>query len=402
MARGMKAWLGAVGIGLALVAASTLPPSATDVPEHPKTPERVRYEQIRAGMQRAHDVLRAERWTDSLSGLAVETAVGGLASGLPAEARLAPDAVAEWKARLRAESAAIEPRDPRVIVGVYVQPLSLGAVPDTPTGSLLNRVTIVGTRNGEPYCLQVLPFMRPDRLDERSLRRSTPDGAVGACRLYAEHGLPSARIQSWLKAGGIRFAAHPSGWAPIVHPPQTRADAEASGRSALDVAGLGWSSDAPMFGLRSSRLFEAGAQVQGCLGGRARACERAVTDPELLRPTLGDQAYVVAHSSVVGTGTYELDRPFDFMNGTLLADLERDFGAEAFDGFWKSDQAVPEAFEAAFGTDMGDWLVGWVKPKIGLYGAGPGVPLDALPLCLVTLMVFGGVAMLVQRRRAVG
>lgn len=392
MALGMKSWLAVVGIGLALVAISTLPPSGIDAPRRERTPERARYDEIGSEMRRAHDVLLARRWADSLSALAIRTAEDGLALVLPTSVQSQPAAL-RWRTRVRSAHDALESRDPQLIVGVFWQPIRFGAVPDTPT-DMTSRLTIVGTRDGVPYCLQVLTYIgNGNGFDVRWLGSAPPGDAVGACRAYAEHGLPGPQIQSWLKAGGIGFATRDSNRSTI--------DRLAANGPEARRLGLQWSSDAPMFGRRRHVLFDANAQVQGCLAGEAEACTRAVTDPELIGPESGNRAYTVDHSSVVGLGFYDVQAPFRLANATLLADLEREFGPAAFDRFWTSDQSVPAAFQSAFGMDMGEWLVTWVEPRIGLYRAGPGVPLGALPLSFVTFMALGAVATLAQHRRRV-
>jgi hypothetical protein len=86
----------------------------------------------------------------------------------------------------------------------------------------------------------------------------------------------------------------------------------------------------------------------------------------------------------------------------LLADLEADFGPEAFGRFWRSDAPVEMAFRDAFGIDVGPWVLSWVDRIYGTVPAGPRLAgsTTTWPLGL-TLALFAAIAILFSRRRRV-
>lgn len=86
----------------------------------------------------------------------------------------------------------------------------------------------------------------------------------------------------------------------------------------------------------------------------------------------------------------------------LFADLEREFGTEAFARFWTSDAAVPLAFESAFGIDAGTWMLRWTKEEVGTHQAGPGLRAGTSLLALLTLMALAATVSFMATRRRVG
>ena len=374
MATGMKHWLGLVAGGFAIVAVATLPPSTTEIYRTTSLPEQRRYDAVRTEVRRAHGVLRETRWSDSLSALAVRTAVDGLAFGFPESDRLTTEGVEEWKALLSAQVEAIEPRDGQMVVGFFAQPVVHGTIPDVPTPSVYGRHTFVGVRDGTPYCLQVNALFRIRDVD---LRSGASLGLAG-CRLYAKYGAAGPRIQDWLDAGALGFAL----------------------RSGDDRPFAEFELDVPIFGL-SRGIYASTLELQRCLSGDTGACVRVVTDPEIIFARGGDVAYLVANSPVSNLDGFSRS-PFEYQDDYLLADLEAELGAEAFARFWTSDASVPQAFEAAFGVEMGAWVLTWVESEIGLYQAGPTTRAGAFWLSVLTLMVLASIASGTAMRRRVG
>ena len=93
--------------------------------------------------------------------------------------------------------------------------------------------------------------------------------------------------------------------------------------------------------------------------------------------------------------------PFRFEGRYLLADLEREFGPEAFTRFWTSDADVPVAFEQAFGMPLETWIMGWVESTAFTRTPGPGMPFSAKLGGLLTLMLFAAIVGAWARGRTV-
>ncbi len=83
----------------------------------------------------------------------------------------------------------------------------------------------------------------------------------------------------------------------------------------------------------------------------------------------------------------------------LLADLEAEFGADAFLRFWSSGDAVEDAFESAFGVTVGEWMTVWVDSVSGTLDPGPGLPRSASSGTMLALGLLAGIALLRNRRR---
>ena len=83
----------------------------------------------------------------------------------------------------------------------------------------------------------------------------------------------------------------------------------------------------------------------------------------------------------------------------LLADLEAEFGADAFLRFWSSTESVEDAFESAFGVEVGEWMTVWVDSVSGTTQPGPGLPRSASSGSMLALGLLAGIAFLRNRRR---
>jgi len=377
----MKRWLAVVTGSMGLVALWALPPSRLELPPTQKLPARLRHEAIEAELRRAHAALRALRWSDSLPSLAIRAAVDGVALGPPRAESLEAE-VQAWEEAQRATLAALRPRDPDMVLGVFWQPADEATISGVPIGVRTRRVTFVGEHDGTPYCIHAVPYLTEP--GARALLRHIVD--LDACRLYAKYGAPGERIQEWLDASSLGFAR--------VAVPTFAAD-----YARLQPAPRG---TMRLFGLSRPLYADQNLAVQACLAGRPAACERAVTDPQLISPQFGDEAWVVANSPASSFGGGASHPPFGYLDDGLLYELEARFGAEAFARFWTSTESVPEAFEAAFGEPLGEWVLRWIEGHVGLYRAGPSLPWSSLWLSALALTALAGVATAAGVRRRVG
>lgn len=387
MATGMKLWLGPVAAGCALTAVSLLPPMASEGPVMEPSLVETRYLRLRDTISLAHDVLRATRWSDSLAALAVRSAQNGIAIGAPPAERVTPAGMEEWRRLLTAELDSLPHRAAEVTIGVFFQPGSHGAIEGVPSflGGA-SRQTYAGVHDGSPYCLQVQP--RPAYLyaplDDAELR-SVNGSTLGACRLYAQYGMPGRGIQAWIQDGGLMFTSR-------------RGE-----RPADRVIGPRSASMKPFGLLRPSSER---VQVVRCLGRDPDACAELVARPTILAggsPRFGpNQMDLLARTPLADVGDRPGARtPFGLRSLFLLDDLEAQFGHDAFGRFWTSALPFPEAFADAFGLELGTWMVSWVDEEVGLYEPGPGFRPGTLPWSLLAVMALSALAGLVAIRRRV-
>jgi hypothetical protein len=285
----------------------------------------------------------------------------------------------------RATLAALERRDPDMVVGIVWQRADHATVPGVPIAGPTREMTFVGERSGTPYCIEAMPYTERGA---RALLRYR--GARGACRLYAKYGAPGERIQAWLDASALGFAR--------VAVPTFAAD---FARTGLPVRPRGVMQ---IFGLSRPPLADLDLATQACLAGSASACERALTDPEVISAPFGDEAWLVANTpaSAFGFGPSLSAPPFGYLDDGLIYELEARYGSEAFARFWTSTESVPEAFEEAFGEPLGTWVLHWIEGHVGLYRAGPSLPWGTLGWSLLALMAMAGVVTAAARRRRVG
>ncbi|HUP52199.1 MAG TPA: hypothetical protein VM198_06975 [Longimicrobiales bacterium] len=381
----MKRWLAVVTGSMGLVTLWALPPSRFEMPRKNESAEQLRYEAVDAELRRTHTALRALRWSDSLSALAIRSAVDGVVLSPPQAAGLEAAEVQAWEQAQRATIAALERRDPDMVVGIVWQPADHATVPGVPIAGATREMTFVGERSGRPYCIEAMPYIERGA---RALPRYR--GARGACRLYAKYGAPGERIQAWLDASALGFAR--------VAVPTFAAD---FARTALPPRPRGVMR---LFGLSRPPLADQDLATQACLAGRASACERALTDPEVISAPFGDEAWLVANTpaSSFGFGPSLGTPPFGYLDDGLLYELEARYGPDAFARFWTSTESVPEAFEAAFGEPLGTWVLRWIEGHVGLYRAGPSLPWGTLGWSLAALIAMAGVVTAAARRRRMG
>ena len=377
----VKRWLVVVGGSIAVVALWALPPSIFQAPAPNASPEAIHLQSVEREVARLHAALRTLRWSDSLSQLAVRTAVDGLALSTPRGQGLDGQAMRRWEEGQRAALAIRPRRESDLVVGVFWQPLNQGTLPQVPAMAQGDEVTFVGTRGGTPYCVRAIPYIRAD---PRVLERTAAD--VGACRLYASYGLPGAAIQSWLDASALGFArVHAPGWA------------EDFARTALPPA----EGAMRLFGMARPPLAQHGVFVQSCLAGQTDACARAVSDLHLIAPGYGDRAWLVANTPASSYGGRMPDPPFGYLDDGLLYEWEAEFGPDAFARFWGSDAPMPEAFQAAFGIELGDWVLHWIGRHAEVYRAGPSLTWGSMGWSVLTLAVLAGAATAAGVRRRV-
>jgi hypothetical protein len=131
-------------------------------------------------------------------------------------------------------------------------------------------------------------------------------------------------------------------------------------------------------------------------------CSLTVTDPVFAGENGAELRRAVEDSPASWADLDWADEsPFGYLDDTLFADMERQFGEEAFARFWSSDQEVPVAFRSAFGVELGEWVLDWVHDQIGVSRAGPGIPVGDLLVSVLALSTLAALACGAATRRRV-
>jgi hypothetical protein len=371
----MKAWLAAT-LGLcALVAVWALPPAELTWRARPSLPEEIRYQELASELQLEHGVLMARRWSDSLSALVVEQSGEGVALAYPPSALLTPEGVQEWRTLVDAYTASLQPRDATMKTGIIFQAESHGALPDVlgPRFGVRPQV-YVGVRNGAPYCFTVHPERFP--VENATLRSAR---TLGQCSWYAKYGSPGPAVGAWLEARGLYFAR--------------------VGRVADLIPSLGPRSLEPRLPFGLDRPSAESLPVAACLAGRENACEQAVIEPAgMASAFFGDYPLLVARSPVTHV-TSGASTPFARMSSYMFSELEARYGPEAFARFWTSGEAVPVAFQEAFGSELGGWVQDWFENEVGVFRAGPAPRARTLAWALLLVTALSAIAVTTQARR---
>lgn len=388
------AWWAVVGAVLVGVFWVTVPPRTVDElglrwrgeprRHDPALAQRAR---LTVAARTANVRLQATRWADSLGPLVLEHGTTGAWLGLTG-----PDRPAAEEAELRRLLAAeIDPDEVgRAAVGVAFLPAGAGGWPGAPVspmeGYFLDRA-----EDGRAWCLVARSPGGPPGRSEPAVPRRLDAGLeslTGLCRWVHRYGMPGRHVRSWMEGPGtvLGSALGPFDgdlWRSDAMPP----DARFERRGLLGLPG-GLAS-VPRFGV--SFYWLGGVQRDRCLSGRPAACTRV-----LLEHPPGPRTRAAAWTgfdAVEGFRTWPQDPH-------LLATLEEEFGTERFQAFWASGAPVPEAFQAAFGRPLGEWVMAWYGRYAGLTPPGPSPRAAGLLGTLAVLLAAGlAAAFAVQRWR---
>jgi hypothetical protein len=351
------------------------------------TPEEARARDLRREVRLAHDVLQRHRWADSLTALALDEAVDDVVvAGAPRS--LQAGTLDSLRVRIREELARAGIGAPRAVVGFFVQPRDFAGLPGLPRDSRTTSETYMGHVDGRAYCYRVLVTPATVSPNHGGIRRYhwTEDesfsNVLGGCRVVARHGLPGPAVHRWLERGGLDFAHE-----PVYGPLRRRLPPAATTPSP--------------FG-RTVPFWARTLDMDRCLAGIAAACEAAVLDPLVRRGELeADVLHVIQRSPVTSLERAVFGSPFGSWDDYMLGDLEVEFGSDRFAAFWRSGLEVPQAFQAAFGVPLGEWIVSWSGAHLPRTPAGPVLPSGANSAIALFLMVCALLAGAITRRRRV-
>jgi hypothetical protein len=347
---GMKAWLALVAGICAAVAVPLLPPERMELGGPPRRPEQVRHETVLSEIREAQAALQLTRWSDSLAALVASEPLGGEA----------------------------------VRVGFMWQSVAQGAHPDAPIGiPVVASVTFADFEGDRPYCFTLHTYPAEGSAFDTSALQV--EELPNPCRVVGRFGVPGPRIAEWLDRGAWGFGS-------------------SGERVMVDHQGLRNRSYAewPYFGTRKHPLATANAVAGGCMAHDATDCESAILDPIAREGPRSELTRAVGSSPASFAEVDWADEsPFGYLDDSLFAELEDEFGAEAFARFWSSEQEVPAAFEAAFGVELGDWVLAWVDAQMGTSPTGPGIPFGDLILAILTVGLLTAAGSRVAMRRQI-
>lgn len=387
MAFGLRRWIGAVLLGMMVIAVWALPPEASlrrgsrDV-----TPQRAAADELTDEIRGLNQLLSRVRWLDSLDAAFEGTPTVGRAGIVVGVLDGAPAARALRAAVQReAESLGLEP-PARSRVGVFLVDMEQGTHPDVQATWPAYGEYYAFESPAGPACLVIFPVRSPEKATLFNLFRRAADSLstvdiLGPCAFYYHYGPPSAEVRRWLSMGGVSFAASP-------FPSGTRSGALRDGGMDFWWEGL--------FGWRLNTGVSLDAQA--CVGGRADRCTQTLHHG-------GDLRRFVRYAGQEGLPLLGYARedwmrgPFGGFESALLADAEAEFGAERFREFWTSELPVDEAFKASFGIGSGEWMMAWARARLSTDRRGTGLEASTILFSLVMLVLcMGGGAVVVKRR----
>lgn len=376
MSTGMKRWLAVVVPSLLLVAVWLLPPRAIELPDRSsriETEEGRRYERLLDELQAEQRALTRARQAATLPDLAESRATDGVAVLMTmGSAYVTPTSIRDGiETRIRS----LDRRDPDMLVGYVRETFGTEAVAyGAPTTPARSDVFTGETSSGTPYCLHVVVTF--EDASTTLLDRMNGNG-LGGCRLHASYGRPGSVVAGWLERGGIMFATE--GRPPVADVVPSRSGTGANVRATLRPTGsLDW---------------------QRCLRGDVGVCATVFANPETALGDGGGMQLEAWRSSAMGTTQGTDGATLGGEVPHLLADLESEFGPDAFQRFWSSETELATAFSDAFGTTPGNWLQGWVDQTYRSVPALPGLTRTAGLGSILFITLMSAAVTLLQRRR---
>ena len=195
-----------------------------------------------------------------------------------------------------------------------------------------------------------------------ALRRQS---LVGVCGFFAAFGLPGAGVRQWLEATDYRSARR-SDWHVALAP-------------AIDA----------------SAVYGIGAAGGRCLTGEPGACLDVLgagqPDTYGRGVTSASPTFVLDGLATVNPGDRARSRSeLGNVEVELLMSAVREFGAERFGRFWRSETVPDAAFGSAHGVTLDTWTRQWLTRTFGALPSRPTVRLSyvvwvalAAPLLLV-------------------
>lgn len=393
MDRELKRWFLAAVTACGLAAALLLPPQPQDFRSRRglrQTPERQRARNLQNQINGYNELLKRHRWTDSLSAILAESSErGALVVGVAPFVSDSTESLLRSVIERELEQITTTGEVP---FGLFVLDRSSGSHPDVRSSSYPSGEYISGHLQDNPFCMLI--YTAPDsaaadRLIVSDLgTRSQRSGhnVLGVCAPYRRYGIPGAHIGEWLHSGALRFGREQSRDRILARFAANIREVFIQ-RTAYLVVNRRFSP----FWWR----FPQNVDVEPCLMGDRDACRRSVVE---VRPSTSLQ-YSGFPGSITRQGRYQ--NLYSGFDSALFADLEEEFGHEAFATFWKSPQDVEVAFEEAFGVPIGEWVMQWAQTRLGRWPRGARMKPMTLLLSVLTLAATVGAGTYVVSRQRV-
>jgi hypothetical protein len=390
MATGMRKWVLGVGVSSTVLAAWLIPPEPWDVwlpTRREVTPERREAQRLGSEIFDLRNKLKRVRAAEYIAQKIASSRDrdSGLVLGFPDE--LSDEARETIRQSVLEELERWSSPAPSIVVGVLALPQSFGDsqgwdLPFNPFGEFF-----IDTEAEVPYCARLLTYRSTDRLNEpQAVMNLTEDSSdPGLCRYYARFGAPGPVIATWLRDQGFFVYAQSVREVPETWWADYRPDRDPFGMTA-------WRR-------RGGRT----ADGEGCYAAKDDACRRSLgLDQTTSVGALWAryEEYREIPSWAFASFSYR-GVAFGRLNRSILYTLRMEFGDEAFEAFWTSEENVEEAFEAAFGLSFVDWTKRWILRGEEPLEAGPGLAMRDTLLALLTLAAMVAVVGAVTRARKV-
>ncbi|MFQ5536236.1 MAG: hypothetical protein ACE5GJ_02175 [Gemmatimonadota bacterium] len=408
MASRINLWVGMVSVGGAAIATWALPPSSLwKESGSPRLREvTAEHRRLRSSLSTYTQIYGSRRWAARIAEEMATAREGGEAGVLLLQG-ISPEQQEQARGRLQEElrrlpflprpvtaqarnGTAESPDPPSMVLGVGTL---LGASPPgnlrRPFFRIPQRFHLWDTGPGGSYCFRVLNATirpTPGSGERVVLFKFAEEPLLGVCAFLARYGLPGPAVDRWMRAGGVTFAM---AFTPTseFHP------GFADYRRRLPLGA--WNPNGPGPALSPG--------VASCLAGRKNACAALVVDPDAdavrsryVMPDL--QPTYMLNMPRGGAGEWTPFSPIDFH---FIAALEEEYGPEALASFWRADGTVREAFQGAFGVDLGEWYQARIAAYVPMDPPGPALRVDGWLTSALILFLAGGVASAFARYRRV-
>lgn len=247
-----------------------------------------------------------------------------------------------------------------VAVPIMSVSVNYGNVAEIPDAFHSTRYYAGDRENGAPYCAVVVPYFNADPMF--NARRGS---LVGQCKVWMRYGSAGSHVAAWMRNTGGHFALTDAFWWFDVEyaPPSSR----------------------QQFRSQFMEPFES----RRCRAGDLTACTRTV---------------VGVDPGTASTPTLSIGHRVPWRNSAdagLVVDMEREFGPERFQRFWKSPRPVDQAFEAAFGVGLGEWVQEWSETRYGPITIGSRMKVETILLSLLFIGLFIGLAVATAHGRRI-
>jgi hypothetical protein len=180
---------------------------------------------------------------------------------------------------------------------------------------------------------------------------------LGPCAFYAAFGLPGDSIRDWLRSRGVLLALGGS-WT------QNAGALQTSGGEPFYTSSTSYYPGPP-----NAFYFMSGRAVN-CVVGNRSACESIIMD-RASTPIPLAVGSVVRPGVGIGPMNHGTGNDFRGREFEIVSDMVRSLGRERFERFWRSNDAVPTAFQKASGMSLGEWVSSWGRERIDRIEHGP-------------------------------